>query len=91
MSTIPNQSQRVSAAEVAARLAAGKSGVLDHDSWYSLNLRRRLSYANEPGRLGFIHCNSREEVDRLVARSAPSFAVRDRLPVAVGASKGTDA
>jgi cysteine desulfurase family protein (TIGR01976 family) len=57
----------VDAGEVAERLAAQQIGVWAHDSWYSLNLYRRLGYADKAVRLGFIHYNSREEVDRLVA------------------------
>jgi selenocysteine lyase/cysteine desulfurase len=37
-----------------------------HDSWYSLSLYRRLGYAEQAVRLGFIHYNTAEEVDRLV-------------------------
>jgi cysteine desulfurase family protein (TIGR01976 family) len=57
----------VDAAELAERLAAQQIGVWAHDSWYSLNLYRRLGYADKAVRLGFIHYNTREEVDRLVA------------------------
>jgi selenocysteine lyase/cysteine desulfurase len=58
----------VPAAEVARRLAEEhRIGVWAHDSWYSLNLYRRLGYAADAVRLGFIHYNTREEVDRLVA------------------------
>ena len=57
----------VDAADVAERLAAQQIGVWAHDSWYSLNLYRRLGYADQAVRLGLIHYNTREEVDRLVA------------------------
>jgi cysteine desulfurase family protein (TIGR01976 family) len=58
----------VPAAVVARRLAdEHQIGVWAHDSWYSLNLYRRLGYAEQAVRLGFIHYNTREEVDRLVA------------------------
>ncbi len=57
----------VPAVDVAARLAAQKIGVWAHDSWYSLNLYRRLGYEKDAVRLGFIHYNTAEEVDRLVA------------------------
>jgi cysteine desulfurase family protein (TIGR01976 family) len=57
----------VPAAEAARQLAAQDIGVWAHDSWYSLNLYRRLGYADQAIRLGFIHYNTREEVDRLVA------------------------
>ena len=42
-------------------------GVWAHDSWYSLNLYKRLGYEHDAIRLGFIHYNTAEEVDRLVA------------------------
>jgi cysteine desulfurase family protein (TIGR01976 family) len=57
----------VPAAEVAQRLADQEIGVWAHDSWYSLSLYRRLGYAEQAIRLGFIHYNTLEEVDRLVA------------------------
>jgi cysteine desulfurase family protein (TIGR01976 family) len=56
----------VPAAEVAAHLAARDIGVWAHDSWYSLNLYRKLGYEKDAVRLGFIHYNSVHEVDRLV-------------------------
>ncbi len=57
----------VAAADVAAHLARHEIGVWAHDSWYSLNLYRRLGYEHEAVRIGFIHYNTAEEVDRLVA------------------------
>jgi cysteine desulfurase family protein (TIGR01976 family) len=57
----------VAAADVAVRLAEQDMGVWAHDSWYSLGLYRRLGYENDAVRLGFIHYNTAEEVDRLVA------------------------
>ena len=57
----------VPAADVAARLAEQGIGVWAHDSWYSLNLYQRLGYERDAIRLGFIHYNTAEEVDRLVA------------------------
>ncbi|MGA2009522.1 MAG: cysteine desulfurase-like protein [Solirubrobacteraceae bacterium] len=57
----------VPAADVAARLADRQIGVWAHDSWYSLDLYRRLGYEHEAVRIGFIHYNTAEEVDRLVA------------------------
>ena len=44
-------------------------GVWAHDSWYSLNLYRRLGYEDNAIRVGFIHYNTAEEVDRFVARA----------------------
>ncbi len=57
----------VPAVDVAARLAEQEIGVWAHDSWYSLNLYKRLGYERDAIRLGFIHYNTAEEVDRLVA------------------------
>ncbi len=57
----------VPAVDVAARLAGQDIGVWAHDSWYSLNLYRKLGYEQDAIRLGFIHYNTAEEVDRLVA------------------------
>ena len=56
----------VPAEEVAARLAADQIGVWAHDSWYSLDLYPRLGYAGKSVRVGFIHYNTQDEVDRLV-------------------------
>ncbi|MCL2450980.1 MAG: aminotransferase class V-fold PLP-dependent enzyme, partial [Polyangiaceae bacterium] len=56
----------VAAADVAAALAKRDIGVWAHDSWYSLNLYKRLGYDADAVRLGFIHYNTVEEVDRLV-------------------------
>jgi cysteine desulfurase family protein (TIGR01976 family) len=60
----------VPAVDVAARLAAQDIGVWAHDSWYSLNLYKRLGYEKDAIRLGFIHYNTADEVDRLVAALA---------------------
>jgi cysteine desulfurase family protein (TIGR01976 family) len=57
----------VPAPDVAVRLAEQDMGVWAHDSWYSLGLYRRLGYDDQAVRLGFIHYNTVEEVDRLVA------------------------
>ncbi len=55
------------AAEVARALAEREIGVWAHDSWYSLNLYRRLGYEHDAIRIGFIHYNTTDEVDRLIA------------------------
>src|SRR6201996_2979067 len=55
----------VAAEEVAARLADAQMGVWAHDSWYSLGLYQQLGYTGKSVRIGFIHYNSPEEVDRL--------------------------
>jgi cysteine desulfurase family protein (TIGR01976 family) len=57
----------VAAADVAASLAAQDVGVWAHDSWYSLDLYKRLGYEKDAIRIGFIHYNTEDEVDRLVA------------------------
>jgi cysteine desulfurase family protein (TIGR01976 family) len=57
----------VPAADVAQRLASDRIGVWAHDSWYSLGLYKRLGYPDQAVRIGFIHYNTAEEVDRLVA------------------------
>jgi cysteine desulfurase family protein (TIGR01976 family) len=57
----------IAAADVAASLAAQDIGVWAHDSWYSLGLYKRLAYDDGAVRIGFIHYNTLEEVDRLVA------------------------
>jgi cysteine desulfurase family protein (TIGR01976 family) len=57
----------VPAAEVVSHLADRDIGVWAHDSWYSLNLYRRLGYEREAIRVGFIHYNTVEEVDRFVS------------------------
>jgi len=57
----------VPAVEVAARLAEQGIGVWAHNTWYSLGLYQRLGYEQDAIRLGFIHYNTSEEVDRLVA------------------------
>jgi cysteine desulfurase family protein (TIGR01976 family) len=57
----------VAAEDVAARLAAAQIGVWAHDSWYSLDLYPRLGYPGQSVRIGFIHYNTADEVDRLLA------------------------
>jgi cysteine desulfurase family protein (TIGR01976 family) len=56
----------VPAADVAQRLAEARIGVWAHDSWYSLDLYKRLGYADKSVRIGFIHYNTAAEVDRLL-------------------------
>jgi len=57
----------VPAEELAPALAERGIGVWAHDSWYSLNLYKRLGYEHNAIRVGFIHYNTAEEVDRFVA------------------------
>ncbi|HEY2436989.1 MAG TPA: cysteine desulfurase-like protein [Solirubrobacteraceae bacterium] len=63
----------VPAPDVVRYLADLEIGVWAHDSWYSLNLYQRLGYADQAIRIGFIHYNTLEEIDRLLAglASAP--------------------
>jgi cysteine desulfurase family protein (TIGR01976 family) len=56
----------VPAPDVAAHLAARGIGVWAHDSWYSLDLYKRLGYSDAAVRIGFIHYNTPEEVDQLI-------------------------
>jgi cysteine desulfurase family protein (TIGR01976 family) len=56
----------VPAADVAAALAQVRVGVWAHDSWYSLGLYKRLGYPDQAIRIGFIHYNTADEVDRLL-------------------------
>jgi cysteine desulfurase family protein (TIGR01976 family) len=57
----------VPAERVAAHMAERGIGVWAHDSWYSLNLYRRLGYEGGAVRVGFIHYNTPDEVDRFVS------------------------
>ncbi|HWF52269.1 MAG TPA: cysteine desulfurase-like protein [Solirubrobacteraceae bacterium] len=57
----------VPAARVAQHMADHDIGVWAHDSWYSLGLYQRLGYEDQAIRLGFIHYNTPDEVDRFVA------------------------
>jgi cysteine desulfurase family protein (TIGR01976 family) len=58
------------AAEVATRLGERGIGVWAHNTWYSLNLYQRLGYEGDAIRVGFIHYNTADEVDRLVSELA---------------------
>jgi cysteine desulfurase family protein (TIGR01976 family) len=57
----------VPAAGVVDQLAEQRIGVWAHDSWYSLDLYKRLGYEHQAIRIGFIHYNTADEVDRLLA------------------------
>ena len=57
----------VPAADVAARMATRGFGVWAHDNWYSLGLRDELPYAHDAVRVGLIHYNTADEVDRFCA------------------------
>ena len=70
----------VPADDVAEQPGRAQIGVWAHDSWYSLDLYKRLGYADKSVRIGFIHYNTAEEVDRLVAA----------LKACAGPSRGGD-
>ena len=78
----------VAAEDVAARLADAQIGVWAHDSWYSLGLYQQLGYTGKSVRIGFIHYNSPDEVDRLtgalnglrLSRASPAGRRATRLP-----------
>ena len=57
----------VPAADVAARMATRGFGVWAHDNWYSLGLRDALPYPHDAVRVGLIHYNTADEVDRFCA------------------------
>jgi cysteine desulfurase family protein (TIGR01976 family) len=57
----------VPAPAVVSHLAELGIGVWSHDSWYSLDLYKRLGYDDQAIRIGFIHYNTAAEVDRLIA------------------------
>jgi cysteine desulfurase family protein (TIGR01976 family) len=56
----------IPARDVSLALAARHMGVWSHDTYYALGLYPRLRY-DEAVRLGFIHYNTPDEVDRLLA------------------------
>jgi cysteine desulfurase family protein (TIGR01976 family) len=55
----------IPARDVSLALAAREMGVWSHDTYYALGLYPRLGY-DEAVRLGFIHYNTPDEVDRLL-------------------------
>ncbi|HEY1563177.1 MAG TPA: aminotransferase class V-fold PLP-dependent enzyme, partial [Gaiellaceae bacterium] len=54
----------VEAADAAKRLAGAGFGVWAHDNWYSLGLREKLPYPDSALRVGLIHYNTADEIDR---------------------------
>jgi selenocysteine lyase/cysteine desulfurase len=60
----------VPAADAAVRLAERGFGVWAHDNWYSLGLREKLPYPKDALRVGLIHYNTADEIDRFVAELA---------------------
>jgi selenocysteine lyase/cysteine desulfurase len=60
----------VDAVDAARRLADAGFGVWAHDNWYSLGLRERLPYPDSAIRVGLIHYNTADEIDRFNAALA---------------------
>jgi cysteine desulfurase family protein (TIGR01976 family) len=60
----------VPAADVAVKLAERGFGVWAHDNWYSLGLREKLPYPQDAVRVGLIHYNTAEEIDRFCSELA---------------------
>jgi len=60
----------VDAADAARRLAGEGFGVWAHDNWFSLGLREKLPYPDSAIRVGLIHYNTVEEIDRFNAALA---------------------
>ena len=60
----------VEAADAAKRLADEGFGVWAHDNWYSLGLREKLPYPNQAIRVGLIHYNTADEINRFNAALA---------------------
>jgi cysteine desulfurase family protein (TIGR01976 family) len=60
----------VPAADVAAKMADQGFGVWAHDNWYSLGLREKLPYSQDAVRVGLIHYNTADEIDRFNAALA---------------------
>ena len=54
----------VDAVDAAKRLADEGFGVWAHDNWYSLGLREKLPYPDSALRVGLIHYNTADEIDR---------------------------
>ena len=64
---LPGQRRRRARRRRRGTAGAPDVGVWAHDSWYSLDLYKRLGYEQDAIRIGFIHYNTEEEVDRLLA------------------------
>jgi cysteine desulfurase family protein (TIGR01976 family) len=60
----------VPAADVASRMSEQGFGVWAHDNWYSLGLREKLPYPQDAVRVGLIHYNTADEIDRFNAALA---------------------
>jgi cysteine desulfurase family protein (TIGR01976 family) len=60
----------VDAVDAVKRLTAEGFGVWAHDNWYSLGLREKLPYPGSAMRVGLIHYNTADEIDRFNAALA---------------------
>ena len=60
----------VDASDAAKRLADEGFGVWAHDNWFSLGLREKLPYPGSALRVGLIHYNTADEIDRFNAALA---------------------
>ena len=60
----------VDAVDAAKRLAEQGFGVWAHDNWFSLGLREKLPYPDNALRVGLIHYNTFDEIDRFNAALA---------------------
>jgi cysteine desulfurase family protein (TIGR01976 family) len=60
----------VDATGAAKRLADDGFGVWAHDNWFSLGLREKLPYPDSAIRVGLIHYNTADEIDRFNAALA---------------------
>src|SRR5579884_2269217 len=60
----------VDAADAARRLAEEGFGVWAHDNWFSLGLREKLPYPESAIRVGLLHYNTADEIDRFNAALA---------------------
>ena len=54
----------VDATEAVKRLSDEGFGVWAHDNWYSLGLHEKLPYPHDALRVGLIHYNTADEIDR---------------------------
>src|SRR6478735_4993845 len=60
----------VPAQEVVKTLAERGFGVWAHDNWFSLGLREKLPYPGNAVRVGLLHYNTTDEIDRFNAELA---------------------
>ena len=61
---------RIDAVDAVKRLTDEGFGVWAHDNWYSLGLREKLPYPGSAIRVGLIHYNTADEIDRFNAALA---------------------